>query len=62
VADALLYADQTVGPDGKRMAVADRVAEKRTRYGSESAQARAHHRRSSYLVAAAERVELRLHG
>ncbi|MBB5868792.1 putative nucleotidyltransferase with HDIG domain [Allocatelliglobosispora scoriae] len=60
VADALTYADQTTGPAGQPMSMADRMAEMLARHGDGSAQARAHQVRASYLTAAVERVEHRL--
>jgi hypothetical protein len=36
VADALTYADQTTGPDGHQMDVADRLAEMLRRHGPDS--------------------------
>jgi putative nucleotidyltransferase with HDIG domain len=62
VSDALAYADQTVGPWGRRTSVPDRMAEMLGRHGPDSAQARAHRRRGPYLLAAAARVEARLTG
>ncbi|GHJ49221.1 metal-dependent phosphohydrolase, HD subdomain protein [Catellatospora sp. TT07R-123] len=60
VTDALTYADQTVGPYGRPMAVADRMAEVLARHGADSVQARIHHLREPYLLAVAGRVERRL--
>ncbi|WP_203896765.1 HD domain-containing protein [Virgisporangium aliadipatigenens] len=60
VSDALTYADQTVGPWGRRASVQDRMAEMLRRHGPDSAQARAHHRRGPHLLAVAARVEARL--
>ena len=60
LADALTYADQTVGPGGVRMAFADRVADMLRRHGPESPNARVHVRRGPYLAAVAERVAARL--
>lgn len=60
VADALTYADQTVGPDGRSMSVPDRVAEAIARHGPGSPIARAGVVRIRYLLAAAGRVEDRL--
>ena len=60
--DALTYADQTIGPDGGRIALADRIAEVLTRHGPDSPNVRARARREPYLYAAAARVEQRLAG
>ena len=59
VSDALTYADQTVGPHGRRMTVPYRIAEAITRHGPDSPNARARVDRVPYLLAAAERVEQR---
>ena len=59
--DGLTYADQTVGPGGKRMTVAYRINEAITRHGPDSPNARARVDRVPYLLAVAERVEQRLH-
>ena len=58
--DALSYADQTVGPDGRRMRLADRIADTLRRHGPDSPTAKASDRREPYLYAAAARVEQRL--
>jgi hypothetical protein len=60
VSDALTYADQTVGPHGRRMTVPYRIAEAITRHGPDSPNARARVDRVPYLLAVADRVELRL--
>ena len=60
VSDALTYADQTVGPNGRRMTVPYRIAEAITRHGPDSPNARARVDRVPYLLAVAERVEQRL--
>jgi putative nucleotidyltransferase with HDIG domain len=60
VADALAYADQTVGPTGQRLPIGQRMAEAVGRHGSGSAQARVHGARRAHLLAAANRVEQRL--
>ncbi len=60
VSDALTFADQTVGPHGRRMTVAYRIAEAIARHGPDSPNAPARVERIPYLLAAAERVELRL--
>ncbi|SHM90151.1 HD domain-containing protein [Cryptosporangium aurantiacum] len=58
--DALTYADQTVGPGGRRMTFDDRVADMLRRHGSDSPNARVHARRGPYLAAIADRVRARL--
>jgi hypothetical protein len=58
--DALTYADQTVGPGGKRMTVAYRINEAITRHGPNSPNARARVDRVPYLLLVADRVEQRL--
>ena len=60
VSDALTYADQTVGPHGRRMTVTYRIAEAITRHGPDSPNARARVDRVPYLLAVAERVEQQL--
>jgi len=60
VADALTYADQTVGPYGVVMTVEERLAEMVRRHGAGSANAAAHARRAPMLRAAVHRVERRL--
>jgi hypothetical protein len=60
LADALTYADQTVGPDGRTMAVPDRIADMLSRHGSDSPNARANARRGPFLLAVAGRVQDRL--
>jgi hypothetical protein len=60
VSDALTYADQTVGPNGKRMKVQDRIAEAIKRHGPDSPNAQARIDREPYLLAVADRVERRL--
>ncbi|WP_412735713.1 HD domain-containing protein [Krasilnikovia sp. MM14-A1259] len=60
VADALTYADQTIGPGGERVTPQDRRAEMLRRHGSVSWNARVDHVRWPYLKAVAERVEDRL--
>jgi HD domain len=58
--DALTYADQTVGPRGERLAVADRLAEAARRGGPDAPSSLAAPRRDPYIYAAAERTEARL--
>jgi putative nucleotidyltransferase with HDIG domain len=60
VADALVYADQTVGPNGRVMTVEHRLADMLHRHGPDSPNAAAHARRAPLLLAAIHRVELRL--
>ncbi|GIH14378.1 metal-dependent phosphohydrolase, HD subdomain protein [Rugosimonospora africana] len=60
VTDALAYADQTVGPQGQRLPIRQRLAEALARHGAGSPQARAHAVREPRLLAIAERVERRL--
>ena len=60
VSDALTYADQTVGPTGKRVDVHDRIAEAIDRHGPDSPNAQARIDREPYLLAVADRVESRL--
>ena len=51
VSDALTYADQTVGPHGRRMTVEYRIAEAITRHGPDSPNARARVDRVPSLLA-----------
>ncbi|BFU44200.1 HD domain-containing protein [Krasilnikovia sp. MM14-A1004] len=60
VADALTYADQTVGPEGQRVTLADRRTEMLCRHGAHSWNALVDHVRWPHLRALAERVERRL--
>ncbi|MET8154054.1 HD domain-containing protein [Actinoplanes sp. NPDC049668] len=60
LADALTYADQTVGPGGRRMAVQQRISDMLRRHGPRSSNAAAHRLRGPYLLAVAHRVECRL--
>ena len=60
VADALTYADQTVGPYGRRLTLDERIDDMLRRHAPDSPNARAHHRRAPYLYAVAARVEARL--
>ena len=57
--DALCYADQTVGPTGKRVTIQDRIAEAMKRQ-PDSPNAKARIDREPSLLAAAARVEKRL--
>lgn len=58
--DALTYADQTVGPNGRRMTVPYRIAEAIARHGPDSPNALARVDRVPYLLTVADRVEKRL--
>jgi hypothetical protein len=60
LADALTYADQTVGPNGQRISVDQRMAEMLDRHGRHSLNARVHHLRAPELFAVAARVRSRL--
>jgi putative nucleotidyltransferase with HDIG domain len=60
VADALTYADQTVGPDGCGVALERRMADMLRRRGPDSPNALVHHVRAPYLRAVADRVEWRV--
>lgn len=60
VADALTYADQTVGPDGRTMTLEHRMADMLHRHGPDSPNAVAHDVRAPVLRAAVARVERRL--
>jgi hypothetical protein len=60
VADALAYADQTIGPDGRSMTLDQRLAEMLQRHGPDSPNAAAHPRRERRLREAVRRVDLRL--
>src|SRR3954470_12115824 len=60
VADALTYADQTVGPAGRRMTFDQRIADMLRRHGPDSPNAAAHGIREPTLRATVERVERRL--
>jgi len=61
VTDALSYADQTTGPRGQRVPIRERLAETLARHGPDSVQSTVEHVRVPYLLAAAARVEGRLH-
>lgn len=60
IADALTYADQTVGPRGERVTQQERYAEMLHRHGPQSWNAKADHLRAPYLRAVVGRVEARL--
>jgi putative nucleotidyltransferase with HDIG domain len=57
LSDALTYADQTVGPTGIRVTLAQRRSEMLRRHGPASGNARADRWRSAHLRAVAARVE-----
>jgi putative nucleotidyltransferase with HDIG domain len=59
VSDALTYADQTVGPGGRRMTLQERVTDMLRRHGPDSPNARVHAARWPYLLEVAERVRSR---
>jgi HD domain len=56
LADALIYCDMTTGPDGQRMAVGQRLADIRARYGPAHPVTRALARSAPQLTAATHRV------
>ncbi|MCW2142375.1 HDIG domain-containing protein [Actinoplanes cyaneus] len=60
VSDALLYADQTVGPNGVSMHLEQRLADMLDRHGPDSPNARAHAWRAPVVRAAVQRVQERL--
>jgi hypothetical protein len=60
LSDALTYADQTIGPDGRSMSVPERMADMLARHGSDSPNARADAQRRPFLLGVAERVERRI--
>jgi putative nucleotidyltransferase with HDIG domain len=60
VSDALTYADQTVGPNGRAMSVEQRLADMLQRHGPDSPNAAVHDQRVPCLLAAVHRVEQRL--
>jgi hypothetical protein len=60
VSDALTIADQTIGPDGRPLSLDERMRDKLTRHGPDSANARAHRQREAYFRSALERVTGRL--
>jgi putative nucleotidyltransferase with HDIG domain len=57
LADALTYADQTTGPDGRLVDVDERLAEMLRRHGPDSPNARVHAQRASAIRAAVHRTE-----
>jgi putative nucleotidyltransferase with HDIG domain len=60
VADALIYADMTIGPTGEAVTVADRIAEILERYPPEHPVHRAIARARAELVASVHRTQQRL--
>jgi hypothetical protein len=60
VADALAYADQTIGPDGESMTFDQRQSEMLRRHGPDSPNAAVHPRRERRLREAVRRVDQRL--
>ena len=62
LADALIYCDMTTGPDGQRMAVGERLADIRARYGPEHPVTRALARSAPQLTAATHRVVRQMAG
>src|SRR5664280_1582715 len=60
VADALIYADMTIGPTGETVSVADRLTEVFERYPPESPVHRAITQASAELIASVRRTERRL--
>jgi hypothetical protein len=60
VLDALTYADQTIDPIGRPVAIRRRLDDMIRRHGPESPNARVHAARAPALLAVADRVEARL--
>ena len=58
--DALTCADQTAGPDGRPLTVADRLADTARRHGPDAPTTRVRHLREPYILAAVERTTQRL--
>jgi hypothetical protein len=58
--DALIYCDMTTGPDGERLAIAQRLADIRARYGPDDVVTRAISRSAPVLTAAVARVTRKL--
>jgi HD domain len=58
--DALTYADQTVGADGERQTVQERLADTARRHGPDAPRTRVRHLREPYALAAGARAERRL--
>ncbi|MET0426618.1 MAG: HD domain-containing protein [Actinoplanes sp.] len=59
VSDALTFADQTVGPYGRRMNVDERLADMLRRHGPGSPNAEVHQQRAPLIRAAVDRVHRR---
>lgn len=62
MSDALWFCDMTTGPDGQQLAVVQRLAEIRERYGPDHVVTRFIDRAGGEIRAAAERTEQRLRG
>ena len=60
VSDALTVADQTIGPNGRRLSIDERMREMLERHGPDSPNARAHPQRELYFRGALQRVTRRL--
>jgi hypothetical protein len=60
LADAIIYADQTTGPDGQPIDLERRMADMLRRHGPDSPNARCHHVRAPILRAAVKATEDRL--
>jgi hypothetical protein len=60
LADAIIYADQTTGPDGHPIDLEHRMADMLRRHGPDSPNARCHHVRAPVLRAAVKATEDRL--
>ena len=60
VADALTYADQTVGPRGERLSLEERLRDVLSRHGPESPTAQVQGVREARIREAARRVEARI--
>ena len=60
LADALTFADQTTGPDGRPISVDDRLADMLQRHGPDSPNARCHDQRADLIRGAVRRTYRRL--
>ncbi|MGX6602148.1 HDIG domain-containing metalloprotein [Micromonosporaceae bacterium Da 78-11] len=60
ISDALIYADQTIGPNERVMGLEQRLTDMLQRHGPDSPNAAAHAQRAPLLRAAVRRVEQRL--
>lgn len=60
MSDALTIADYTAGPDGEEISVGERIDDMLQRHGPDSPNSKAHADREPYILAAADRVALRL--